>query len=127
MLRAKLTIEPREASRTEDFRARCELVNEGDMAATVNVAPLSSPSLALEIADEQDEPLLLPPPPVPTGEIPLAVLAPGEQYSAEFSGFLPAWTPPGRYNARFRYRPGRGDGRWLEGDLWSAWEEFRLG
>jgi hypothetical protein len=127
VLRATLSIEPREAARAEEFRARCVLTNDGDEPAILNVAPLSSPSLALEIADEHDAPVHLPPPPVPSAEIPIATIAPGEECVAEFSAFFPAWTPPGRYRARFRYVPGDGGGRWLTGSLWSAWEEFRLG
>ncbi len=126
VLEATLTIEPRQAAKAEDFRARVELANEGDEPAVINVAPLSSPSLALEIADEQGEPIHLPPPPVPPVEVPIEVLAPGGRRTAEFPAFLPAWTPPGSYRARFRYIAGRGDGRWLEGSLWSEWVEFRL-
>lgn len=93
----------------------------------VNLAPLSSPSLALELADERGEPVYLPPPPVPPAEVPLAPLAPGEWITVDFAGFLPAWTPPGRYRARFRYIPGTGVGRWHESNHWSDWVEFQHG
>ena len=125
-LRASLTITPARAVRPEEFRARCEIVSEGDVAGDINLAPLSSPSLALEIVDERGQPVRLPPPPVPRPETPVARLAPGDSRVAEFSGFLPGWTPPGRYRARCRYIPGRGQGRWLEDNLTSTWVAFEL-
>jgi len=107
--------------------ARCALGNDGDEATTVNLAPLSSPSLALELADERGEPVHLPPPPVPSEDVPLKPLAPGERITVDFAGFLPAWTPPGRYRARFRYIPGASAGRWHESNHWSRWVEFQHG
>jgi len=107
--------------------ARCALGNDGDEATTVNLAPLSSPSLALELADERGEPVHLPPPPVPSEDVPLKPLAPGEWITVDFARFLPAWTPPGRYRARFRYIPGTSAGRWHESNHWSDWVEFQHG
>lgn len=126
-VRATLTIEPRHAARAEDVNARCELVNDGDEAVVINVAPLSSPSLALELVDAQGEPVHLPPPPVPPADVPLAEVAPRERHSVQFTAFLTPWIPPGRYWARFRYMPGSSEGRWLEGNLWSEWVEFEHG
>jgi hypothetical protein len=127
LLRATLTIEPHRAARPEELRARCELRNDGDEAAVVNLAPLSSPSLALELTDDHDEPVHLPPPPVPPAEVPLATIAPHERREVEFVGFLPSWIPPGHYRTRFRYVPGTGQGRWLEGTLRSEWVDFEYG
>jgi hypothetical protein len=127
VLRAAITVEPRHATVPEELRARCELVNDGDEAAVVNLAPLASPSLALELRDDHDEPVYLPPPPVPPAEVPTAELPSHGRRSVEFSGFLPSWIPPGRYRARFRYVPGSGEGRWLEESVWSAWVEFEHG
>jgi len=127
VLRATLSIEPPRAARAEDLTARCELANDGDEAAVVNLAALSSPSLALEIIDDRDDAVHLPPPPVPGADVPLVELTPGQRYSTEFAGFLPAWIPPGRYRARCRYVPGTSGGRWLEGAVWSDWTEFEHG
>ena len=99
-------------------------MNDGDVAAVISLAPLSSPSLALELVDEHDEPVPLPPPPVPPADVPVAAIAPHERHAVEFVGFLPSWIAPGRYRARFRYVPGTGGGRWLEGSLWSEWVDF---
>ena len=115
------------AEAAADLVARCALGNDGDEATMVNLAPLSSPSLALELADEHGEPVYLPPPPVPPADVPLASLAPGEWITVDFPGFLPAWTPPGRYRARFRYIPGTSVGRWHESNHWSDWVEFQHG
>ena len=52
VLRITLDVEPGRAARPEGFMARCRLANDGDQAVVVNLAPLSSPSLALELADE---------------------------------------------------------------------------
>lgn len=127
MLRATLEVRPRQADHPDAFTASCELTNEGDADAVVNIAPLSSPSLALELADESGAGVPMPPPPVPPAAIPTAILAPGTRLTAKFPGFLPAWTEAGAYRVRFKYIPGTSDGRWLEGSVWSEWVEFRLG
>jgi hypothetical protein len=103
-LRVELTIEPRAASVPEAFTAVCAVVNAGDIGEEINLAALSSPSLALELRTADGEPVYLPPPPVPSGEPPFARLAPGDRHEASFEGFLPGWTEPGSYEARCRYR-----------------------
>ena len=119
MLRARLIVEPDRSDRPEEFSAVALLGNEGDAATEIKPALIESPSLALEIVDERGEPVLLPPPPVP-GAAPEPVrLAPGEEYRARLSTFLPAWTAPGIYRARLRYRP---DGEATVSD----WAEFEL-
>jgi hypothetical protein len=117
---ASLTIEPSEADAAERFVAVCTLTNAGDEGVTINVAPLSSPSLALEIQDVAGAPVLLPPPPVPPSEPPVERLEPGRETAAEFAGFLPSWTEPGTYRARCRYVAGSGD------PVVSDWVGFRL-
>jgi hypothetical protein len=119
-LTATLTIEPSEADAPEAFVARCRLVNEGDEVVGINRAALSSPSLALEITDAAGEPVLLPPPPVPSESPPIEPLEAAEKTTAEFAGFLPSWTEPGRYRGRCRYVPGSGE------PIHSAWAEFTL-
>jgi hypothetical protein len=117
---ASLTIEPSEADAAERFVAVCTLTNAGDEGVTINVAPLSSPSLALEIQDVAGAPVLQPPPPVPPSEPPMERLEPGQGTAAVFEGFLPSWTEPGTYRARCRYVAGSGD------PVVSDWVGFRL-
>jgi hypothetical protein len=117
---AGLTIDPPEAGTAEQFVAVCTVTNVGDEAVSINVAPLSSPSLALEIQDASGGPVYLPPPPVPPPDPPTAWLEPGQGTTAEFGGFLPSWTEPGAYRARCRYVAGPGE------PIRSAWIEFVL-
>ena len=117
---ASLTIEPPEAAAAEEFVALCTLTNAGEEAISINVAPLSSPSLALEIVAADGAPVYLPPPPVPPSHPPMETLDPGKGTIAEFAGFLPSWIEPGAYRARFRYVAGPGE------PILSDWVEFRL-
>ncbi len=117
---ARLTVAPSEADAAERFVAVCTLTNAGDEGVTVNVAPLASPSLALELRDGAGAPVYLPPPPVPPSEPPTERLEPGRGAAAEFAGFLPGWTEPGSYRARFRYVAGP------DKPILSDWVEFTL-
>ncbi len=117
---AGLTIDPPEAGAAEQFVAVVRLTNAGDQGVSINVAPLSSPSLALEIQDVAGGPVYLPPPPVPPSEPPIEWLEPGQGTAAEFAGFLPSWTEPGAYRARCRYVSGPGE------PIRSDWVEFVL-
>jgi len=119
-LAASLTIDPSEADTAERFVAICRLINRGDEGVSVNVAPLSSPSLALEIRDTSGSPVLLPPPPVPPATAPIERLDAGQERVAEFAGFLPSWTEPGVYRARCRYVGGPHE------PTFSDWVSFRL-
>jgi hypothetical protein len=119
-LTASLTIEPSEADAPEAFVARCRLVNQGDQVVRINQAALSSPSLALEITDAAREPVLLPPPPVPSEPPSIEPLEAAMETTVEFAGFLPTWTQPGTYRARCRYAAGSGE------PIHSAWVEFTL-
>jgi hypothetical protein len=119
-LTATLTIEPSEADAPEAFVARCRLVNQGDQVVGINRAALSSPSLALEITDATGEPVLLPPPPVPSASPPIEPLEAAAEITAEFAGFLPSWTEPGTYRGRCRYVAGSCE------PIHSAWAEFTL-
>jgi len=119
-LSARLSIEPPEAGAAERFVAVCRLTNPGDEDVSINVAPLSSPSLALEIEDAAGSPIHLPPPPIPPAEPPVERLVAGQEKAVEFAGFLPSWTEPGRYRARCRYVAGPGN------PIVSDWVEFTL-
>ena len=117
---ARLTIEPPEANAAERFVAVCTLTNAGGEGISINVAPLSSPSLALEIQDAAGAPVHLPPPPVPPSVPPTEQLEPGQGTAAHFPGFLPSWTEAGAYRARCRYVPGPGE------PIVSNWVAFTL-
>jgi hypothetical protein len=119
-LSAHLSIEPPEADAAERFLAVCRLTNAGDEDVSVNPASLSSPSLALEIQDASGSPVHLPPPPIPPAEPQTELLEAGMGKAVEFAGFLPSWTEPGTYRARFRYMAGPGD------PIVSDWVEFTL-
>lgn len=105
-LRVELSIEPSTASAAETFTAVCAVVNAGDTAEEINLAALSSPSLVLELRTGDGQPVFMPPPPVPSGEPAVRLLAPWERHVASFEGFLPGWMEAGRYEARGRYRSG---------------------
>jgi hypothetical protein len=110
----------------EEATATATLENAGDEAARVTLVPLSSPSLALEIRTAAGEPVLQPPPPLPSSDPQLAELGPGETRQAEFRGFVPYRTPPGAYRVRFRYVPGaQGAGVFSE-TLFSDWASFEV-
>ena len=125
-IRAGLVVRRSDEEDPSGLVAVCSLHNDGDEAVTISLAPLLSPSLALEVQDEQGAPVYLPPPPVPPAETPVSTLGPGEEHSVRFSGFLPSWVPPGRYRARFRYVPGGAGLRWSEQEQQSEWVGFSV-
>lgn len=102
-LAAELRVEPATAGRPEDFIAHGKLANVGRESLTLELAPLSSSSLALEIVDADDVALLLPPPPTPTDNVEHVTLEPGEEYAVEYNAFVPEWAKPGAHRARLRY------------------------
>jgi len=126
-LAAELIIRPARTTRREQLVAGCAVINAGDETVRISRAPLSSPSLCLEIVDQSAAPVLLPPPPVPGNGDDLLGLAPGERYAVEHGAFLPSWTPAGRFRARLRYVSGSrlGVEKW-DGELFSDWAEFEV-
>lgn len=126
-LAGELSIRPVRAARPEELTAECAIVNTGDEAVELDPAPLSSPSLCLEIVDSAGARVLLPPPPVPGGALVLRRIEPGERYAVEHAAFLPAWTARGRFRARVRYVSGPRPGveKW-DGELFSPWSEFEV-
>jgi len=104
VLHAFLTADRRRAARPEEIRAVAELRNAGDTPTEIDPVLISSPSLALEITDDDGRPLLLPPPPLPSEQDSRVILGPGESYRATYRSFLPAWTNRGTYSVRIRYR-----------------------
>jgi hypothetical protein len=123
-LNAELKIQPARAQRNEELVAVCSLTNDGDEPLEVTLGPLSSASLCLAIQDEAGSPVLLPPPPVPGGAVETTRIDAGRRLTVEHPAFLPSWTPPGHYRARFRYvAPSSPAGVWA-GELHSDWTEF---
>jgi hypothetical protein len=127
-LEAQLTVRPRQSGRREEFVALVSLGNRGDETVSVNLAPVESPSLALEIVDAAGAPALLPPPPVPRSSATRVRLAPGERHALEYRGFVPQWFAPGNYRVRFRYRyrPATPERDEWTGELSSEWREFTI-
>src|SRR5688572_7693479 len=125
-LAARFEILPSRVATRDALVGKCVLVNEGDQPAIVDLAPLSSPSLCVQVEDEQGSPVLFPPPPVPGGSDETATLEPGQQISVEHRGFMPAWIPEGRYRARLRYVvSSQLRGRW-SGEIHSVWAAFEI-
>jgi len=120
MLQAQLKVEPRSAERPEEFRAEGVLRNVGESVEQIRSALMASPSLALEIADQNGEPVLLPPPPVPGAEERDLRLEAGAEFRTIFASFLPAWTEPGTYRIRLRYQ------QTPESPTVSEWVQFEL-
>jgi hypothetical protein len=125
-LAAALRVEPATAVRPEEFTARGKLVNVGREPLTLELAPLSSPSLALEIVDADDAPLLLPPPPTPRENVEYETLAPGEEHAVEYGGFVPQSAKPGAYRARLRYLGRTQPDAREPTRIVSAWAEFTV-
>jgi hypothetical protein len=119
-IRAHVTVTPEHAAVAERFDAVCTLENTGAGPVRINLAPLSSPSLALEIIDADGAPVLLPPPPVPPAQPPIETVSAGAHLVADFPAFLPAWTEPGRYRIRCRYVAGP------DAIIVSDWASFEL-
>jgi hypothetical protein len=113
----ELVVEPRDGARPEELTARVALVNGTGEPAAMNLTLLGSPSLALEIVDSSGEPVPMPPPPTPGGEMEIHALAPGERHHIEYRGFVPPSTRPGRYRVRLREVAG----------ATSDWAEFAIG
>jgi hypothetical protein len=84
------------------------VANAGTESVALDLVELGSPSLALEIVDENGAPLRMPPPPTPGRPEPI-VLEPGMQRSVVFRAFVPPTARPGRYRIRMRYRDARSD------------------
>jgi hypothetical protein len=127
LLAIEFEVRPARSARSEEFVSECALVNQGDEPSDVSLVPLSSPSLCLQIEDEHGLPVLLPPPPVPGGTERTARLEPGQRIAIEHRGFVPAWTPQGRYRARVRYVSRSGRTGWWQGEIYSSWKTFEIG
>jgi hypothetical protein len=127
-LHAEIVVRPSGARRPEELTAVASVVNVGPQPLALNTVPLGSPSLALQIEDDQGRPVLLPPPPVPGELVSKVELGPGERHTTEYAGFVPSWTPPGAYRVRLRYLAGHphSDPQIWSGEATSPWVEFQI-
>ncbi len=122
MLKATLLIRPRQG-RPAELRAWGTLSNTGTVPIAIDLAPLSSPSLALQIEDAGGARVALPPPPVPGGLTSLVTLAPGEGHTVDLGMFLPSWIGAGRYRVCLHYLSQAGSfsaGAW-SGEVSADW------
>ncbi|MGH7462595.1 MAG: hypothetical protein ACREMA_16425 [Longimicrobiales bacterium] len=104
------------ARSAEEVVAQVELRNAGNTPVQLDLWPLRSPSLAIEILDASDQPVRLPPPPVPGGGRELHELPPDGTTRLEYRNFLPPWIERGHYRVRFRYT-----------GVESAWQAVEIG
>jgi hypothetical protein len=91
--------------------------------------PLRSPSLTIEIRDASDQPVRLPPPPVPGGGQEPHELPPDGTTRLEYRNFLPPWIDRGHYRVRFRYVQSAAPAvaNAFGGRVESAWQHFEIG
>ena len=127
-LAAELEVRPDRSARREDFVALGAIVNVGAERLLLNTAPLSSPSLALEVVDTNNAPVRMPPPGVPPLETPRLELDRGQRYLIEFANFFPQWEPAGVYRVRlrYRYRPANPLPDEWSGEVYSTWVQFTV-
>jgi hypothetical protein len=114
LLELTLTTTAAGALRAEDTAAEGVLANTGTEPVEVDLVELTSPSLALEMVDDEGRPVLMPPPPTP-GRPDMVTVAPGGRRSVSFRAFVPPSAPPGRYRVRFRYGEARSG--WVDLDV----------
>src|SRR5688572_32680267 len=97
---------------TKQGELSVDLVNDGDEPLEVDLEVASSPSLSVELVDAAGQPVLLPPPCLPhhdDGD--WVTLAPGDMREIHLGLVAPAWLPDGDYQARYRYKGGKGPQR----------------
>lgn len=125
-LRATIDSQLRE-SLPGDFRVRVTLTNAGSEPVRFNPRQAGNPSLVLEVRDSQGEPVLMPPPSIPSDAERSAsiTLGPGESQWFEYGAFLDRSQAPGGYRVRYF-----GDAPELGGSsedpLASEWLDFQL-
>jgi hypothetical protein len=130
--RGQLTAElslPAKARSPEEVVAVIELRNAGNAPVQLDLWPLRSPSLTIEIRDASDQPVHLPPPPVPGGGHEPLELPPDGTTRLEYRNFLPAWIDRGHYRVRFRYVQSAAPAvaNAFGGRVESAWRHFEIG
>ena len=128
IMEAELTVRPKQTSMREEFVAIVSLVNRSSEMLIVNLAPLTSPSLALDIVDARGDTAPLPPPPVPGLPQTRIQLGSGERHVIEFNGFVPQWFAPGHYRVRLHYtnQPPTPEPNEWTGQVFSDWYDFTI-
>ena len=111
---------PAKARSAEEVVAVARLRNASNTHVQLDLWPLRSPSLTIEIRDASDQPVRLPPPPVPGGGQEQHELPPGGTIQLEYRNFLPPWIERGHYRVRFRYVQSASR-------VESAWQDIEIG
>jgi hypothetical protein len=111
-----------------EFAVRATFSNASGETARLNVHQAAHPSLVLEVRDEHDQPVLLPPPSVPDERErePPAEIQPGASLTIDYAGFLDRSLPAGTYRVRYAGRSA-GVGGTPDDPLESPWLEFVVG
>jgi hypothetical protein len=111
-----------------EFAVRATLRNASDRPALLNGDQAAHPSLVLDVRDEADQPVLLPPPSVPSErerEAP-SEIEPGASVTLDYAGFLDRSLAAGTYRVRYSGRYPAVGGT-PDDPLESAWLEFEVG
>ena len=108
-----------------DFTVTATLTNESNQAAVLNPAQASHPSLVLEVRDERDRPVLMPPPSAPDSkELEIREeIGPDRSFTVTYAGFLDLSLSEGAYRVRF-ISESPSLGGTSEDPLASDWLEF---
>ncbi|MGH3024531.1 MAG: hypothetical protein ACRDNI_12810 [Gaiellaceae bacterium] len=129
MPRLEVTLEPtaREEVVPGEFGVRVTVRNPGDEPAPFHTRQARQPALVLELRDEREQPIFLPPPSPPDERdlAPPDEIQPAESVAVEYVGFLEVGLTPGRYRVRFfSAQPVLGGTR--EDPLASEWVDFTV-
>jgi hypothetical protein len=111
-----------------EFAVRATLTNASNAPALLNVDQAAHPSLVLEVRDTADQPVLLPPPSVPSERErePPGEIEPGRSVTIDYAGFLDRSLAAGTYRVRYAGRSPAVGGT-PDDALESPWLEFEVG
>jgi hypothetical protein len=127
-LQVQLEARPGKDNAPGEFGLRATFRNTSSEPASLNVHQAAHPSLVLEVVDEQNRPVLLPPPSVPDERErePPSEIAPGASVTIDYAGFLDRSLAAGTYRVRYAGRSPAVGGT-PDDPLESAWLEFEVG
>jgi hypothetical protein len=127
-LQAQLEVTSPPGAPPAEFAVRATLTNASDQPALLNGDQAAHPSLVLDVRDGADQPVLLPPPSVPSDrerEAP-SEIEPGASVKIDYAGFLDRSLAAGAYRVRYAGRyPAVGGAP--DDPLESAWLAFEVG
>jgi hypothetical protein len=110
-----------------EFGLRATFTNASEKPAELNVHQAGHPSLTLEVRDERDQPVPMPPPSAPD-ELDLAApeeIQPGASVTIEYAGILDRSLAAGTYRVRY-FSPHLALGGTADDPLQSEWVEFTV-